>query len=59
MMLSPMLQVTPYLLLLRRATRLNGEWEYSTCRHMLEPDRGGVTRQGVVLTDFHSLIDCE
>jgi hypothetical protein len=23
----------------RRATRPNGEWRYSTCRHMLEPER--------------------
>ena len=81
----------------RRATRPNGEWGCSTCRHMLGPGchpeealylptfshllmvnkllslcvsvaasyagarapRSSVTRQGVVLTDFQSLLDCQ
>ena len=43
----------------RRATWPNGEWGYSTRRHMLQPVRlGGDIRQGVVLTDLQSLIDC-
>jgi len=41
-----------------RVTWPDGEWEYGTRRHMLEP-RGGVTRQGVVLTDLESPLDCQ
>jgi hypothetical protein len=38
----------------RRATRPNGEWGYSTRRHMLGPERPWVVspRRGVVLTDL-------
>jgi hypothetical protein len=45
----------------RRATRPNGEWGYSTRRHMLvaRAPRDDVTRQGVVLTDVQSILDCQ
>ena len=42
----------------RRATWPNGEWGYSTRRHMHGP-RGGVTRQGVILMNLQSLLDCQ
>jgi len=40
----------------RRTTRLNGEWGYSTRRHMLGPERPEAVspERGVVLTDIHS-----
>ena len=40
----------------RRATRPNGEWGYSTRRHMLGPDRpeAVLPERGVVLSDIHS-----
>jgi hypothetical protein len=38
----------------------DGEWGHSTRRNMLEPVRQeAVTRQGFVLTDFQSLLDCQ
>ena len=43
----------------RRATRPNGEWEYSTRRHMLGPVRPEAVSpgRGVVLTDLQSSND--
>ena len=40
----------------RRATRPNGEWGYSTRRHMLGPEHPEAVspERGVVLPDFHS-----
>ena len=45
----------------RRATRPNGEWGYSTSRHMLGPERPEAVspERGVVLTDLQSSIDCQ
>ena len=45
----------------RRATRPNGEWGYSTRRHMLGPERPEAVSpaRGVVLTDLQSSIDCQ
>ncbi len=40
----------------------NSEWGYSERRHTYagaRAPRGGVTRQGVVLTDLQSLLDCQ
>jgi len=44
----------------RRATRPNGEWGYSTRRHMLGPERPEAVspEKGTVLTDLQSSIDC-
>ena len=40
-----------------------GEWEYSNTNSLPyagpRVPRGGVGRQGVVLTDFQSLVDCQ
>jgi hypothetical protein len=46
---------------LRRATRPNGEWEYSTRRHLLGPERPDAVSpgRGVVLADLQSSIDCQ
>jgi hypothetical protein len=45
----------------RRATRPNGEWGYSTRRHVLGPERPEAVspERGVVLTDLQSSIDCQ
>ena len=45
----------------RRATRPNGEWGYSTRRHMLGPERPEAVSpgRGVLFTDFQSFIDCQ
>jgi len=45
----------------RRATRPNGEWGYSTRRHMLGPERPKAVSpgRGVVITDLQSSIDCQ
>jgi hypothetical protein len=45
----------------RRATRPNGEWGYSTRRHMLGPERPEAVSpgRGVVLTDHQSSVDCQ
>ena len=45
----------------RRATRPNGEWGYSTRRHMLGPERPEAVspERDVVLTDLQSSIDCQ
>jgi len=45
----------------RRATRPNGEWGYSTRRHMLGHERTAAvsSARGVVLTDLQSSIDCQ
>jgi hypothetical protein len=45
----------------RRATRPNGEWGYSTRRHMLGPERPEAVSagRGVILTDLQSSIDCQ
>ena len=42
----------------RRAARSSGVWGYSTRCLWAAAPRGGVSRQGVVLTGFQSLVDC-
>jgi hypothetical protein len=45
----------------RRTTRPNGEWGYSTRRHILGPERPEAVSpgRGVVLTDLQSSSDCQ